>query len=59
MNLMDLDQMIYVLCEENEIEDADELDELYYKIVDTVANALVDYAKDNDIDDFNISYYRR
>lgn len=55
MNLIDLEQIIYNLCEDNDIEDADELEELHFKIADTVGNALLDYADDNDIENFNIS----
>ena len=52
MNLIDLELVIYNLCEDNDIEDADELEELYLKIADVVENALLDYADDNDIEDF-------
>lgn len=55
MNLIDLESVIYNLCEDNDIEDAEELEELHHKIVDTVANALIDYADDRDIEDFCIS----
>lgn len=60
MNLVDLELVIYNLCEDNDIEDAEELEELHLKIADAVGNALLDYADDRDIEDFDIyRYYRR
>ena len=55
MNLIDLEMVIFDLCDNNYVEDADDLEELHYKIVEAVNNALLDYADDNDIEDFDIS----
>ena len=55
MNLVDLEMVIYDICDNNDVEDADELEELHHKIVEAVDNALLDYADDHDIDDFDIS----
>lgn len=46
MNLVDLEMVIYDLCDNNDVEDVDELEELHHKIVEAV---------DNDIEDFDIS----
>ena len=55
MNLIDLEMVIFDLCDNNDVEDADDLEELHHKIVEAVDNALLDYADDNDIEDFDIS----
>lgn len=55
MNLVDLELLIYDMADYNKIEDAEDLEDFHRKIVECVGNALMDYADDNDIEDFDIS----